>query len=160
MPGSSAAYIAKFGRSGYLVKGNTLAELAAKLEVNAAGLVRTAGRKARFVETVLMSTMMMLRQLETEYEATSLARPDNLSEQPSPAPVFHSHRLSACRQGAACRQESLWYAYALLSDVDDISELRGRLKPLRTLRTSNAHVQLTRQLQGTDKLTARNGCAR
>ncbi|MDR3099479.1 MAG: FAD-binding protein [Paraburkholderia sp.] len=41
MPGRSAARIARFERLGYLVKGSTLAELAAKLQVNAAGLART-----------------------------------------------------------------------------------------------------------------------
>ncbi|RAR61185.1 succinate dehydrogenase/fumarate reductase flavoprotein subunit [Paraburkholderia unamae] len=41
MPGRSAARIAAFERSGYLVKGATLAELAAKLQVDAAGLART-----------------------------------------------------------------------------------------------------------------------
>lgn len=41
MPGRSAGLIAKFERSGYLVKGNTLAELAEKLKVDAAGLAQT-----------------------------------------------------------------------------------------------------------------------
>jgi succinate dehydrogenase/fumarate reductase flavoprotein subunit len=41
MPGRSRARIADFERSGYLVKGVTLAELAAKLNVDATGLART-----------------------------------------------------------------------------------------------------------------------
>ncbi|MFX1766852.1 FAD-dependent oxidoreductase [Paraburkholderia sp. A1RI-2L] len=41
MPARSAGRIAAFERSGYLVKGDTLAELAAKLQVDAAGLART-----------------------------------------------------------------------------------------------------------------------
>lgn len=41
MPGRSASRIAAFERAGYLVKGNTLAELAAKLGVDAAGLAHT-----------------------------------------------------------------------------------------------------------------------
>ncbi|MBN6732431.1 FAD-binding protein [Burkholderia multivorans] len=41
MPARSAARIAEFERAGYLVKGATLAELAAKLQVDAAGLART-----------------------------------------------------------------------------------------------------------------------
>ena len=41
MPGRSAGRIAGFERSGYLVKGNTIAELAEKLQVDAAGLART-----------------------------------------------------------------------------------------------------------------------
>ena len=41
MPGRSRARIAEFERSGYLVKGSTLAELAKKLDVDAAGLART-----------------------------------------------------------------------------------------------------------------------
>ncbi|WP_321802922.1 FAD-binding protein [Burkholderia sp. BCC1988] len=41
MPARSAARIAEFERAGYLVKGATLAELAAKLQVDANGLART-----------------------------------------------------------------------------------------------------------------------
>lgn len=41
MPARSAARIAAFERAGYLVKGATLAELAAKLQVDANGLART-----------------------------------------------------------------------------------------------------------------------
>jgi succinate dehydrogenase/fumarate reductase flavoprotein subunit len=41
MPGRSRARIAAFERAGYLVKGDTLAALAAKLNVDAAGLART-----------------------------------------------------------------------------------------------------------------------
>ncbi|MGU7774708.1 FAD-binding protein [Burkholderia sp. MR1-5-21] len=41
MPARSAARIADFERAGYLVKGTTLAELAAKLQVDATGLART-----------------------------------------------------------------------------------------------------------------------
>ncbi|OLL31256.1 FAD-binding dehydrogenase [Burkholderia sp. SRS-W-2-2016] len=41
MPGRSRARIAEFERSGYLVKGDTLEQLATKLGVDAAGLART-----------------------------------------------------------------------------------------------------------------------
>jgi succinate dehydrogenase/fumarate reductase flavoprotein subunit len=41
MPGRSAGRITAFERSGYLLKGNTLAELAAKLKVDPVGLART-----------------------------------------------------------------------------------------------------------------------
>ncbi len=41
MPARSASRIAEFERAGYLVKGETLAELAAKLQVDATGLERT-----------------------------------------------------------------------------------------------------------------------
>ncbi|NIF54137.1 FAD-dependent oxidoreductase [Burkholderia sp. Ax-1724] len=41
MPGRGAGRIAEFERSGYLVKGNTLDELAAKLQIDAAGLACT-----------------------------------------------------------------------------------------------------------------------
>ncbi|AMV46956.1 FAD-binding protein [Paraburkholderia caribensis] len=41
MPGRSRARIAEFERAGYLVKGDTLAALAAKLNVDATGLART-----------------------------------------------------------------------------------------------------------------------
>jgi 3-oxosteroid 1-dehydrogenase len=51
MPGRSAGRVAAFERSGYLVKGNTLAELAAKLKVDAAGLARTVDTANRDAAT-------------------------------------------------------------------------------------------------------------
>jgi 3-oxosteroid 1-dehydrogenase len=47
MPGRRAGRIADFERAGYLVKGNTLAELATKLQVDAAGLAHTVERYNR-----------------------------------------------------------------------------------------------------------------
>ncbi|MBN3761779.1 FAD-dependent oxidoreductase [Burkholderia sp. Ac-20365] len=47
MPGRSRARIAEFERAGYLVKGDTLAALAAKLNVDAEGLARTVERYNR-----------------------------------------------------------------------------------------------------------------